>query len=98
MDTLIDVYDNDILIESLYQFEPPEEMAIRLYIVYCGCTNNLLLNEDEIIKGQILRYLPHQITLELIYKIFDEFYSEDINRDYALNVFEEFQRIFVKQG
>ncbi len=90
MSKLIDIYDNDILIESLYEFAPPEEMAIRLYIIYCGCTNNLLLNPSDILK-------PNEITLELIYKIFDEFYSEDVNRDYALNVFKEFQRIFVKK-
>lgn len=91
LNDILDIEDSELVLNSLDCFQPQERWAIEIFIVYCSGSNIVAINNDDILK-------PSQITLTLIIKIIKKYYNGILDENHALDVFNAFQRIFVKKG
>ena len=66
------------LLDSLERFNPPEEYAIRLYIVLCGGSK------------QILK--PYEVTLEIVTEVLNR--DSDVEDWQIKHIYDEFRNVF----
>lgn len=79
-----DPYDDNCLVPSLHEFEPPEEIALRIYITFCKGSN---------LKNRMHHISASEITLKIVKKLF-KYHWPELNPDHAQDTFKTFQTIF----
>lgn len=79
-------YDNN-LDSYLEEFEPPQEIAIRMYVVICGNGNVVNRTDDD------YWYHPSEVTLDIFKEVLSE-HCPELDKWQVKLSWKEFKRIF----